>query len=111
LNRGESAGDISRADTRRAIARFDADYSSGRIILTPLHLEIAHAAAELIRRLSQPMRVCVKPACSPDSASSPDPRAKPYTLEKTFGVLDQTALEAILRTPSFIGYHIQITNR
>ena len=54
LNRKENAGDISRADTRRAIARFDADCSSGRIVLTPLHVEIAHAAAELIRRLKLP---------------------------------------------------------
>jgi predicted nucleic acid-binding protein len=54
LYRKESFGDISRADTGRAIARFDGDCSAGRIILTPLHLEIAHAAADLIRRLKLP---------------------------------------------------------
>ena len=54
LNRKERAGEISRAGTRRAIARFDADCSSGRIILTPLHLEIAQSAADLIRRLKLP---------------------------------------------------------
>lgn len=51
LYRKESVGDISRADTGRAIARFDADCSSGRIILTPLRPEIANDAAALIRRL------------------------------------------------------------
>jgi predicted nucleic acid-binding protein len=54
LYRKERFGDISRADTGRVIARFDADCSSGRIILVPLRLEIAHAAADLIRRLTLP---------------------------------------------------------
>jgi hypothetical protein len=36
------------------LARFDADCSSGRIVLTPLHLGIAHAAADLFRRLKLP---------------------------------------------------------
>jgi uncharacterized protein len=54
LYRKESLGDISRADASRAIARFDTDCASGRIILTPLRPEIAHEAADLIRRLRRP---------------------------------------------------------
>lgn len=54
LYRKESFGDISRADTSRAIARFDTDCASGRIVLTPLRPEIAREAADLIRRLRLP---------------------------------------------------------
>lgn len=56
LYRKEGFGDMSRTDTGRAIARFDADCSSGRIILTPVRPEIAHEAADLIRRLRLPQR-------------------------------------------------------
>jgi predicted nucleic acid-binding protein len=56
LYRKEGLGDISRADSGRALARFDGDCAAGRIILTPLRPEIAQDAADLIRRLKIPLR-------------------------------------------------------
>lgn len=51
LQRKESFGELSRAEARRALARFDADCMAGRILLAPLRAETADAAAALIHRL------------------------------------------------------------
>lgn len=51
LYRKEVSGDLSKTDTGRPSARFDAEFASGRIILTPLRPGIANDASDLIRRL------------------------------------------------------------